>query len=424
LAVKLYVSPFFIVFIGLICALSGTEVQSVLVTLCLLILLAAAMFCLYRQKLIRKRLDFLICLGLILLLLAVRWLCMAHITLDYTDFLSKWVDFFRLNGGFSALKYSIGNYNVPYLYLLALISYIPVSDLYLIKLVSIFFDFALAFAGQKIVSVFTGSRKKQLVCFFVILALPTVILNGSYWGQCDAVYAAFALWSLYFALRDHPILSVVMIALAFGFKLQAVFIMPVFFILLYRRKLKIRHLFVFPLTYVVLVLPAVLAGRPFLDTITLYFNQIDTVGNALNYNSSSVFALFTDIRDIKAAETAGIAAAFVFVLAIFTLTYLKRRRLTNDAYLSAALIFCVGVPFFLPHMHDRYFFMADVLSVCFAAVHPKRSYVPVLVSFASLLGYHAYLKMRYLLPMSYGAVALLFVLLVLLIDLVFMNEDA
>jgi len=348
---------------------------------------------------------------------------MAHITLDYIDFLAKWVEFFRRNGGISALKYSIGNYNVPYLYFLALISYIPVPDLYLIKLLSIVFDFVLASAGLKIVSLFTKSRIKKLVCFFTILLLPSVILNGSYWGQCDSIYAAFALWSLYFALSDHPIISMVMMALSFGFKLQAVFIMPVFFVLLYRKKLKLYHLFVFPLTYALLVLPAVIAGRPFLDTITLYFNQIDTVGSALNYNSSSVFALFTNIRNIKAAEKAGIIAAFVFVLLIFFLTYLKRRRLTNDTYLSAALIFCVGVPFFLPHMHDRYFFMADILSVCFAVVHPKRSFVPVLVSFASLLGYHAYLKMRYLLPMSYGAVALLFVILTLFFDLVFASEE-
>ena len=35
---------------------------------------------------------------------------------------------------------------------------------------------------------------------------------------------------------------------------------------------------------------------------------------------------------------------------------------------------------------------------------------PILTQFASLLGYHAYLKMRYLLPMRCGAVALLAVI--------------
>ena len=74
--------------------------------------------------------------------------------------------------------------------------------------------------------------------------------------------------------------------------------------------------------------------------------------------------------------------------------------------LGVCVLICVGVPFFLPHMHDRYFFLADVLSLALAVVMPGLFPVPVLVSFASLLGYHAYLKMRYLLPMRYGAAAL------------------
>ena len=57
-------------------------------------------------------------------------------------------------------------------------------------------------------------------------------------------------------------------------------------------------------------------------------------------------------------------------------------------------------------MHDRYFFLADVLSAALAIVCPPLLAVPFLVSFASLLGYHAYLRMRYLFPMSYGAAAL------------------
>lgn len=44
----------------------------------------------------------------------VRGLCLDYMTLDYKDFLSKWVDFYRQNGGFKALHYPLGNYNIPY----------------------------------------------------------------------------------------------------------------------------------------------------------------------------------------------------------------------------------------------------------------------------------------------------------------------
>ena len=66
-------------------------------------------------------------------------------------------------------------------------------------------------------------------------------------------------------------------------------------------------------------------------------------------------------------------------------------------------------------MHDRYFFIADVLSLVFAVTMPEYFIMPLLCEFASLLGYHAYLKSRYLLPMSYGSAALLVVIAVLLI---------
>ena len=51
------------------------------------------------------------------------------------------------------------------------------------------------------------------------------------------------------------------------------------------------------------------------------------------------------------------------------------------------------------------------LTLLLAVAAPEYLLLPVLCEFASLLGYHAYLRMRYLLPMSYGAVALVLVLL-------------
>ena len=63
-------------------------------------------------------------------------------------------------------------------------------------------------------------------------------------------------------------------------------------------------------------------------------------------------------------------------------------------------------------MHDRYFFCADILSLVFAAAAPVYFFLPLLCEFASLLGYHAYLKMRYLLQMHYGAGALAIVIVI------------
>ena len=76
-------------------------------------------------------------------------------------------------------------------------------------------------------------------------------------------------------------------------------------------------------------------------------------------------------------------------------------------------------------MHDRYFFGADILSLVLAFVSPLCAAAALCVEFASFLGYHAYLKMRYLLLMDRGAIALLFALVSTAVFLVFslLGED-
>ena len=107
-------------------------------TICLL----AASGLMYRPK------NIVLCTTLTVLALGLRVWCLPHVTLDYENFLSTWIQFFRDNGGVFALKYSVGNYNVPYLYFLSLFSYSDMYGLYQIKLLSIFFDVILAWAGM------------------------------------------------------------------------------------------------------------------------------------------------------------------------------------------------------------------------------------------------------------------------------------
>ena len=366
-----------------------------------------ALFLLYRSGNVKTPSGWAVCVLLLVPAFVARALVFDYETLDYQDFLTLWVDFFRNNGGFAALDTPVGNYNIPYLYFMALFSYSGIRDLYLIKLLSVFFDVALAYGSMMLLGKFVRSSARRLACFFTVLFLPTVYLNGSVWAQCDSIYAALAVLSIYLALDEKPVRAMIFIALSFGFKLQAVFVMPVFAVLLIAGKVKLRHFLVFPITYVLLVLPAVIAGRPFLDTLTLYLGQTGSIGDALNYNSSSLFAILDRVQNTDLASRLAILAAFLFMLAVIAAAFFLRGRLTNRAILGAAVLFAIGIPLLLPHMHDRYFFAADILSLIMAFAAFEYSPAALLVQFGSLLGYHAYLKMRFLLPMRYGAWAML-----------------
>ena len=376
-----------------------------------------ALWLLWREGLCRSRAQQVVALLLVPLAFALRYCLMTYETLDYQDWLRVWMDQLRQAGPWKGLGQEIWscNYNVPYLYFLSLFTLSDIYDLYLVKLLSIFFDVVMAWAAMRLVGVLTGSPMKKLAAFVLTLWLPSVVLNGALWGQCDVIYAAFAVLAVYFALDDRPGLSVAAIALSVSFKLQGIFLLPVYFIFLLTGKIRWKHILIFPAVYIASILPAVLAGRGFWELLTLYARNTGTIGDGLNYNSSSLYALI-DLTgmDNAAAARIGIALTALFCLAVYALFILRRKQTGNKALFGACLLFAIGVPFFLPHMHDRYFFIADMLTLVFAVAEPSMALTAVYVSFGSLLGYHAYLKMRYLLPMRYGAIAMVLALVIVI----------
>jgi len=382
-------------------ALDGALLSRFLFPLCILALALLALVLLQREGCGGEALTaMLLPIGLALFL---RALLLPHATLDYQDFLSQWVEHFRQHGGFAALKDPVGNYNVPYLYLLALISYLPVPDLYLIKLFSILFDMLLAWGGLRLVKCLTPEKKPPLYAFAALLLLPTVILNGACWGQCDSVWAALCVLSLACALEDKPWRSLILLGLAFAFKLQAIFILPLWLPLWLGGKVKFKHLFAFPAAFLAAILPALLAGKPLSDILGVYVGQTtDSVGwGTLNYNSPSVFSLIP--RSVEFGPNAPkffIALAFLFMALILALLLYRRRSLTNAACVLAGAALSLGIPFFLPYMHERYFFLGGVLLAVLACAFPRHAPAAVAGELASLGGYHAYLMKRYVLYLT------------------------
>ena len=96
---------------------------------------------------------------------------------DYLTYLKPWISDIKRLGYFKALKYNIGDYNVPYMIILTFISLIKVKDLYLIKLVSIIFDFVSAIFGYKIVKKITNDNTSSIIAYISLLFLPTVLIN-------------------------------------------------------------------------------------------------------------------------------------------------------------------------------------------------------------------------------------------------------
>jgi Gpi18-like mannosyltransferase len=91
----------------------------------------------------------------------------------------------------------------------------------------------------------------------------------------------------------------------------------------------------------------------------------------------------------------GAAAAFLWFFVVLK----SRRPINGRLLLEVSLVSLLVVPLFLPKMHDRYFYPADVLSIAFAFLYPAYFYVPLLVGGVSFLAYQPFLFERDLFPL-------------------------
>jgi hypothetical protein len=121
--------------------------------------------------------------------------------------------------------------------------------------------------------------------------------------------------------------------------------------------------------------------------LTIYPRQ-SGIYPEMTLNAPSVWQFFRGVRDTGVMHTAGVLVTVLLVLTICLLLLLARTEPTEPRILLIATVFVILVPYVLPSMHERYFYLADLLTVVLAFYFPRRLwYVPIGVQFASLLGY-------------------------------------
>ena len=303
---------------------------------------------------------------------------------DYDIYLADWLQ--KLAGGSfgEGMRQNIGEYNVLYQYILFIITRLPVPALYAVKAVSFIGDAFLAGAAAELAQ---KDGQKNAVAFGLALLLPTLVLIGGMFAQCDSLYAACALWGLALALAGRPVRAAACFALSLAFKLQAVFILPIVAVLWADKKLRLSDALVFLGTLVLTALPALLGGKSVGALLSIYTAQTGLY-TGLTYNAPSFFALLdTTGLDVYAYGNFGMALAFGACALLMACGVKRAGKLTREGYLRLALLLPLTIVFFLPRMHERYFYLADILSVVWAAKDKKAAPVCALIALASLGSY-------------------------------------
>ena len=349
---------------------------------------------------IEKHINVFIVIALLMFSLILRYFMIPFESADFNYFLKSWFYELKEAGGLGGLANYPGDYNAPYMTILALLTYLKINPLISIKIVSVIFDYILAFLVGKFVydvrSKDDNRKMLSILAFGITLFLPTVVMNGSLWAQCDVIYTTFLVLSFYFLYKDKVLFSFVSLGLAFAFKLQFIFVLPVYIILYFRKKnFSILYFLIIPLVNFILCLPAIIAGKPILECFLVYFKQTSTY-RELNLNIPNIYSLINGNEQYLSIF--GILCLIV-VLAFLLFYIIKQNiNLTMERILLLSVLSVSLCVFLLPYMHERYLFAADILSFLYCCIYKRNYLVAIFISLISTLSYSVFLFSSSIVP--------------------------
>lgn len=336
---------------------------------------------------------------------ALRFSLRETVSGDYVNFLKPWYD--QIKGmGWSALGQNIGDYSPLYMYFFTLFTFLPLDSLAAIKLLTVLFDFVAAGLLFAIVYRFSHSFYKATAAWGALLFLPSVVLNGAVWAQCDIIYTLFMILSLDLVHRGRQAGGCAALGIAFCFKLQAVFFIPVLLIYWLKGKLKFPYLFLIPACYLVSVIPALIAGRGFLDVMKIYFNQMGTYTRDLTYNFPNIYCLVGN-KYLEYMSQGAVLLTFALLGFLFYYLFRNRFRLTWELGLLLSVFVLLLIPYFLPYMHERYAFPADIFALLLFLCYKKYFWVVLSTQLLTLLAYQPFLLQNVTVERSHVAIAYL-----------------
>jgi Gpi18-like mannosyltransferase len=347
----------------------------------------------------------------VLLAVLLRYSLRGYASDDFTGLMNGWYQAIK-EQGLASFRTGISNYNPPYLYLLYIISLLfpNLYNLTAVKLPSILGDFLCAWFVYRTVRLKFPAGPAALFAFFAVLFAPTVVLNSAFWGQIDVLFTTGLIACVYYTLKNKGWLACLWFGIAISFKFQALFLAPFLLVMLLKRKIPWKCFLLVPAVYLLSILPAWIAGRPLLDLLSIFSGQVDLYSTLTN-NVANMYAWFPKSFSEQLYPGGllfGGGICFVYLL----VAYKSRAAPVDSSVMQLALLSVLLLPFFLPRMHDRYFYPADILSILYAFFIPEYFLIPLLIGLVSFFSYEPYLFKVEVIPFSILAIVLLGVIIV------------
>lgn len=335
----------------------------------------------------------------ILLSLIIRLYFVPWHSSDYNTHLKNWFIHFQENG-FSGFKniYDIANYPALYMIIICLISFLPdfsievlpdLSIILYIKLVSIIADYFLAYMVYKIIKYYTNKEYMALISLACVLFSPIVLFNSALIGQADGIYSSFIILSLYLFYKEKYAKAFLIYGIAFALKLQSIFILPFIILLYIKNRFHLKYFLLILIPHIISSLIATIFGANFIKALTILGGQ--THPNLSNRAPSLPALIFRGApfeQFYKYMFMTFFIILAIMLCTIFLYMFIKQKNKLNlDTFILWALTISFSMPFILPSMHERYFYISEILALIYAFIKPKYAYITVLLYFATFSRY-------------------------------------
>jgi hypothetical protein len=331
--------------------------------------------------------------AILFLAIAERAICWNQRPPDMGLFLEPWFAHIVHYGPIQAFAHPFSNYEPAYLYLLAAgsLAHAHAATITIIKILSFLGTLFLMVAVADLLKAAGVDHRRALL----VLVLPSVAINDVLLAQCDALWAGACILALAAMIRGQTLRSMVWCGVAIAFKAQAAFMAPVIIGAMIGRKAPLRQWAVPALVFLVTLVPPWLLGWPATKLLTVYLRQAS--GDQLAGRLANPWMLGTMFGEDAARQwfVVGYVAAGAAALTIAAIAARNSRNARMLILLGA--LAGTALPFLLPKMLERYYFLGDVMTLALALSlrHQLASFAMRAVQLGSILTHFTYVYFFY-----------------------------
>jgi Gpi18-like mannosyltransferase len=327
------------------------------------------------------------------------------------------------------------DYNCLYQYLLIFLNLFNNgggNDMFLVKMSDCIFDIVAAVTVFRIMYEMTHDTHKSVMAMGVILVIPTMLLNSAAWAQNDAIYTSFLLLSFLSFIKKRDVRTWLYFAIAFCWKQQALFFAPVLIIAWLRNKTKIRYALLVPAMYVLVIIPATIAGAFVPEKVTVSIEALTDTGNVswisdfaatgdtlvlepvgrtfgsllgiyghqvsmfsrLTMNYPNIYTIIYSDINKELRQMIITCGELVTVMLLGVLAFYLYNRKFKDSrlfYLTLVVFVSQLVVYCLPCMHERYGYVAEVFAFIYGMFGFKRLCIAIMLQGITLVTYTRFL---------------------------------